>query len=64
MTVANGLISRLTPRTMRGRKAVAGYIFISPFNFVYSHLSWFELFTSTIYFIHFFQILNFPFYVS
>ena len=39
MTVANGLISRLTPRTMRGRKAVAGYIFISPF--MLGFLLWF-----------------------
>ena len=39
MTVANGLFSRFTPRTMSGRKAVAGYIFISPF--ILGFLFWF-----------------------
>lgn len=31
MTVANGWVSRFSPRTMAGRRTVAGYIFISPF---------------------------------
>ena len=39
MTVANGWLSRFTPRTMTGRRAVAGYIFISPF--ILGFLLWF-----------------------
>lgn len=39
MTVANGWLNRFTPRTMKGRRAVAGYIFISPF--ILGFLFWF-----------------------
>ena len=39
MTAANGWLSRFGPRTMTGRRAVAGYIFISPF--ILGFLLWF-----------------------
>lgn len=39
MTVTNGWLNRLSPRTMTGRRAVAGYIFISPF--ILGFLLWF-----------------------
>lgn len=39
MTAATGWLSRLGPRTMTGRRAVAGYIFISPF--ILGFLFWF-----------------------